>query len=177
MSKACKKDEKVKYYSPICDEVIVEAVGKIPGQSSIQCDGFLASSPLCRSFIISKSDNPFYCPQCHLEKHELEMCSLKQILFNLSSQLDGMKIQGSQQGIMPMAFGSTIVHSIRNQSHLSVISAQRPKIYPPTLPVKESISELPNHAHPFKLSGHKYDIIVYGVKVSEKGTPMHNNQK
>ena len=59
MSKACKKDEKVRYYSPICDEVIVEAVGKMPGQSSIQYDRFLASSPLCRSFIISKSDDSF----------------------------------------------------------------------------------------------------------------------
>ena len=39
MSRAHKKDGKVKYHCTICDEIIMDSVGKKNVQLSIQCDG------------------------------------------------------------------------------------------------------------------------------------------
>ena len=85
----------VQFKCPICENLILEAVGKKQGQDAVQCDGDCATwlHRRCAGLtyeafkLISKSDKPFYCSHCRLNKQELEINSLRDVISNMSSQL------------------------------------------------------------------------------------------
>lgn len=88
-----KNPNKAKCICPICDEAILEAVGKKPGQEAIECEGLhrgCAGLSKVAFEAVSKSCDPFYCPQCRLEKQQLELISLRDTVATLSSKLDAL---------------------------------------------------------------------------------------
>ena len=87
--------KKGQFVCPICDDVIVDAVGKKSGHESVECNG-LCSSWLHRHCAglskaafheVCKSDQPFFCPQCRLDNQSLEIASLRDLVTALSSKL------------------------------------------------------------------------------------------
>lgn len=87
--------KKVSFTCPICDETIKDAVGRRKGQDAIECDGICATwlhrgcaglSKLAYASL-SKSSAPFYCPQCRLNKQDLEIKSLSVQVVDLASKL------------------------------------------------------------------------------------------
>lgn len=81
---------------PICDETIKDAVGKKEGEDAIECNGSCSTwlHRRCAGLnkaafnLASKSQSsPFFCPQCRLDKQEMEIQSLKKLVTNLAGQL------------------------------------------------------------------------------------------
>ena len=77
-----KAASKEKFICPICDDVIVDAVGNKSGDDSIQCDGRCATWLHRRCAGLSKAafndlasckvSEPFFCPMCRLNQQELD---------------------------------------------------------------------------------------------------------
>jgi len=80
---------------PICEELIKESVGKKVGDDAIMCDGICSGwlhrrcAGLSKAAYIelSKSDDPFYCPQCRLNKQQLELDAMRKTVEELASKL------------------------------------------------------------------------------------------
>jgi len=87
-----KKDSHI---CPICDNAIRDAVGKRAGHEAVECSGSCSTwlhrhcAGLSRKAFeqVSKSDDPFFCPQCRLDKQDMEIQSLRQLVSSLSSEL------------------------------------------------------------------------------------------
>ena len=89
------KRKKTKFVCPICDKAILDAVGKKSGEDAVECDGRCATWLYRRCAglskgafeIVSKSNDPFFCPQCRLDKQELDIKSLRDLVIDISGQL------------------------------------------------------------------------------------------
>ena len=83
---------------PICDNVIRESTGRRQGHDAVECSGVCSSwlhrhcAGLSKEAFssVSTSDKPFYCPQCRLDKQELEIAALCELVGKLSTKLDGL---------------------------------------------------------------------------------------
>lgn len=83
---------------PICEELILDAVGRKPGQAAVECDGSCAAwlhrrcvgLSMAAFEVISKSSDPFFCPQCRLDKQQLEIDSLRDMVSSLSAKLSAL---------------------------------------------------------------------------------------
>ena len=81
---------------PICDVVIKESVGRRQGDDAVECSGTCATwvHRKCAGLSkvvyneLSKSNKPFYCPQC---RQELEIRSLRELVGALGNELDALK--------------------------------------------------------------------------------------
>lgn len=71
-------------------------MGRRGGQESVECSGTCAAwlhrhcAGLSKVAFkeVSKSDDPFYCPQCRLDKQELEIMSLRELVGVLASEIE-----------------------------------------------------------------------------------------
>ena len=78
-----------------CVRTYIHTVGSKPGDDSIQCDGVCATwlhrrcAGLSKEAFtsVSKSNDPFFCPQCRLNQQELDLKSLRDMVANLSSHI------------------------------------------------------------------------------------------
>ena len=143
-SKTCQPDtsptsmnrNKECFFCPICDEVILDAVGNKPGEDSIQCDGSCATwlHRRCAGLskeafsIICKSSNPFFCPQCRLDNQELELKSLRDMVTSLSSHLS--LIADELVTIKAHAKVSVPSESDTGRSYASAVSTDKMSAYP-----------------------------------------------
>lgn len=93
------KQKKESHTCPICDSAIKDATGRRMGQDAIECSGSCdtwlhrhCAGLSKRAFkAVSKSNDPFYCPQCRLDVQELELRSLKETIRSLTSEIASLK--------------------------------------------------------------------------------------
>ena len=79
---------------PICEELILDAVGRKPGHDSIKCKGTFSSWMHHKCAGLSKaafdaackSKDPFYCFQSRLDSQQQEIDSLKLLVSSLSTK-------------------------------------------------------------------------------------------
>ena len=106
---------KKKFVCPICELAIEDAVVKKPRQDSVQCDGTCdtwlhtrcAGLSKAAFKAVSESDDPFYCPQCRLDKQDLELKSLRVLACSLSSKLSAVcgelaELKSSASPVVPL---------------------------------------------------------------------------
>lgn len=152
------------YTCPICDDVIQEALGKKTGDDAIECSGSCMTwlhrrcAGLSKQVFknLSKSSDPFYCPQCRLDKQQLEIDSLRQLVSNLSSKLSNISKELSS--IQSQGKGFDL--AIDNPSYASVAAGSpdntaRDK---PRLPPNP-----PNSRSDTSDGERKYNVILYGL--------------
>ena len=92
-------------------------VGRRSGQDSVECSGSCASrlhrhcAGLSKAAFdkIQESGDPFFCAQCRLDKQELELNSLRELVGVLSRELDAVKLKLPPQMLasypMPVQWG------------------------------------------------------------------------
>ena len=93
-----RKATKADFVCPICLEDILEDEDR-RDYNSIHCDGHCSTwlhggcAGLTREAVamLSRSSDPFYCPQCRLDQHEKEIIALKDILSHLSRDMEYLK--------------------------------------------------------------------------------------
>lgn len=182
-SKKAKKDQ---FTCPICEEVIVDASGKKQGQDSIECDGNCATwiHRRCAGLSkvsfnsICKSDNPFYCPQCRLDKHELEINSLRDMVVNLSGQLSIAKDELADMRKLVQTLSADPICSPGFKSYASVISnSAEPQTF--TTKVTQPVLHQPlnrmtqNQVISLANQDRKFNIVIFGIEECPTGTPKH----
>lgn len=162
---------------PICDEVILDAVDDKPGEQAVECDGSCATwlhrrcAGLSKNafLTISKSLDPFYCPQCRLNNQEKDINSLKVMVVNLTNQLSTVQdklaeLEGSSAAATSAinSYASAVSH--HSQPLNSVLNTS-------SLPIPSLRSDAA--PKPYSLSNRKFNLILFGLEESTKGTPRH----
>lgn len=175
--------KKVKFTCPICDEVIIDAVGDKPGEDSIECDGRCATWLHRRCAGLSKqafllicgSENPFYCPQCRMDKQELELHSLRDLVTNLSSKLtrisDELALVKTQ--VTPVFNGGSSYAAALSNNQGSVAPQHDPSTTTSLSRASTSVSNKRESSEGFYLKERKFNILIFGIKEDNKGTPKH----
>ena len=191
-SKTCQPDtsptsmnrNKECFFCPICDEVILDAVGNKPGEDSIQCDGSCATwlHRRCAGLskeafsIICKSSNPFFCPQCRLDNQELELKSLRDMVTSLSSHLS--LIADELVTIKAHAKVSVPSESDTGRSYASAVSTDKMSAYPTSCenskePFPANRNIVTKAATAQDERDRKFNLIIFGLRESKIGTPKH----
>ena len=145
------------FYCGICEEVINEP-NDLDGDDSIfgngVCNGWIhrccAGLSTARFKEITKSDDPFFCPNCYAIDQRKEIKTLKSALTLLQSELGALKIalnQKTPNENHPISNGETSVDSV-----------------PAPIPTAVSSPEI---ADPDK----KFGLVIYGISESPSGTP------
>ena len=113
----------MQYICAICDEPILDAVGKDAGHDSVECSGTCATwlHRCCAGLskvafqTVRDSNDPFYCPQCRLDRQERDIISLKTLVTSLFSHLalisDELAALRSSQPTTAEATGSQLSSS------------------------------------------------------------------
>ena len=174
------KDRKQQYTCPICQDPIEDSTARKPGQDSIHCDG------RCKTWVhrgcaglsqaafktVSQSGKSFLCPACRLDDQSHEIASLKHAVANLSQELAEIKSQLGK--IVP--YVPSLGSSTNPSDALEATSLETP-----LLPFSYSQALRQDKPH-YQNSGsvnfnkgreRKYNLIVFGLKESSKGTPKH----
>ena len=125
-----RKARKEQHSCPICEELILDATVKKPGHDAVKCDGTCAAwlhrrcAGLSETTFIAlcASDKKFYCPQCRLDKQELEITSLKGLVSSLSSKLDDIKcyLDSRAPSTPSTSYASTVLNGMSMQPAVSV---------------------------------------------------------
>ena len=190
-SLAGKREIKGRFVCPICDEVILDAVGSKPGDDSIQCDGVCATwlhrrcAGLSKEAFtsVSKSNDPFFCPQCRLNQQELDLKSLRDMVANLSShitiiadELATVKQQVDElKAINQNAPSATSAVQSVSMSYASALDTAAED--GPRSKVKANASTSAYSPTPVPdLSDRKYNLLIFGLKESTKGTPRFRRE-
>ncbi len=142
--------------------------------TSIQCDGICATwlhrhcagLSLAAFDVVSNSNDPFYCPQCRLDKHELEIRSLREMITSLASQLAALKVapsNSSPSSSPPMLESST-------SSTPSPTSESSPTL------IGDAVGMLLFHhmAVVSQLANRKCNLVVFGVPECSQGAQRFN---
>ena len=99
-SKITSKGKREVHICPICDSAIKDSAGKrVGGQDAVECSGSCAiwlhkhCTGLSKQAFeeVNRSSVPFNCPQCRLDRQEIELKSLREIVCNLASELKALK--------------------------------------------------------------------------------------
>lgn len=182
------RDKKVQFRCPICDLIIKDAEGKKQGEDSVECDGNCATWLHRKCAGLSKeafksvceSDKPFYCPQCRLDKQELEIMSLRDLVSKLSSKLS--LVCNELDSLKNSSPSSNGVHSENNnESYSSVVSGSKSpsskyetqtSANTPDRSSKSNNNQL-GHSIPTSTSERRSNLVIYGLTESNKGTLRH----
>lgn len=153
---------------PICADVILDKTATLQGHEAIFCDGDCqswlhrgcAGLSKARLLEVSKYKNPFYCPQCQLARHSAELESLKSTIELLTAEMTTLKakvdsltspcVQPMHDPIpdTPALFAEVVSHGVR-----------------PSETISKSESHPPHDT--------KFNVVLFGIKESDKGTPRH----
>ncbi len=144
-----------------CDKPIKD--GK-QGQESIfcegDCQGWIHRTCAClskKAFEAAKeSDLPFFCNNCHNQKQELEIAQLRSTVAALQDELSELKSNGANTDDPPVSMRPT--YSSATQAGTNTTQTLQTPFKPA------------NDTHE---SERKYNIVVYGIKESTKGTSRH----
>ena len=157
----------------ICDGTIKESVGRRVGEEAIECSG-LCSSWLHRRCAglskvafdkVSQTDDPFYCPQCRINKQDLEIKSLRDLVGKLTSEIKTLKtiVEGQKQNQpsyacivgndgSPTSSSTTSIHTpIPHKENCKSSSVRSPR---PNLPENDR----------------RYNLVISGVTECKHGT-------
>jgi len=171
-----KTASKEKFICPICDEVIVDAVGSKCGDDSIQCDGRCAtwlhrrcaglSKVAFNDLVSRRGSDPFFCPMCRLDQQELELKSLRDLVSSLSSHIS---LIADELAALKQDVPSHVLSDRRTYAQVldaNVSDGARPEVTRPTSP----------NTHVSDPSDRKYNLLIFGLKESSKGTPRFRRE-
>lgn len=146
-------------------------MGQISGDDAVVCDGICATwvHRRCAGLTyvnISKSTGPFFCPQCRLNKQELELSSLRDLVSSLSSKLEVVcsDLASVKSNVMSKA--------------LTYASIAKPGSQPDSLGTSSRIissdTEGSRGQHVEKSSSdRRCNLVLFGLPESCKGTARH----
>ena len=145
----------------ICEVEIIESSVDVLGDDAVYCEGdckgWLHRKCVCMSKLlydkISKSDDPYYCPNCIVAKQSEEIFQLRNQMKDLSVALAGMKVL--EQKVADL---ETELSMIRNRPTFSnpIPSASVPS----TPAINSSISQQKNTD---VSNDHKFNLVIYGI--------------
>ena len=143
------------------------------------------------------SDQPFFCPQCRLDKQDLEITSLRDLVSKLSGKLTAVcsKLE-YLQGLLPasMSFstketGSTGSSQLRSglatpnpaasTAPFALTSIPGQSTSRQNVPLTRSGYPLDtakardDHNNHSQTSQHRFNLVIYGLQESKKGTKRH----
>lgn len=166
---------------PICESAILDAVGKKPGQDAIECEGTCAawlhrhcaglSKEAFKMIRHSKSNSPFYCAQCRLEKHELEIESLKSSITSITAKLTMACDELADLKKENLALRVTKSSQATN-SYSSVVSGV-PTPCPQSADSAHTQTAGSTNKKDYPKQDRKFNLILFGVTECEKGTLRH----
>ena len=176
-SKASVKSKKAQCTCPICDDLILEAVGKKAGDEAVECDGSCAAwlhrrcAGLSKEayLSISKSPNPFFCPQCRLDKQELDIKALRAIVGDLSN-----KLSAACDDIAKLKSSHMDSDKQRQPTYANIAKP----VVPQAVQNGDKASDDSNVNKPATnsqklFSQRKFNVLMFGITENDKGTPRH----
>lgn len=188
------EDKKGQFTCPICDDVITDAGGSKCGQDSVECSGTCSTwlhkhcAGLSKTAFnkVCKSDQPFFCPQCRLDKQAFEIACLKDQVSKLSSELtDVCSRLNDLQGLLPVSMSvSTKETDSSTSSQLKCGLVTLNSATPAAPLVHTSVpgqstsrqnaaktrEDYNSHSQTFQ---RKFNLVIFGLQESEKGTKKH----
>ena len=165
--------DKEKILCPVCDECIVDATDGKPGQDSIFCDSTCQAwlhrkcAGLSKSIFneLSKSTKPYQCTHCKLNVLQSEVCSLKDLVKNLSSHLS-----------MVMDELTSLKEQVEcKRSQIEELQAQ------PSSQLQLTGSEsgrqnkpkMESQSPPMNYTDRKMNLVLFGIDECDEGTRRH----
>lgn len=153
----------------------MEAVGSKAGDDSItwlhrRCAGL--SKEAFNDLVSQTVTDPFYCPMCRLDKQELKLKSLRDLVASLSSHLslvaDELAALKSEQQATPTGSSSHHTTYASVLTHEASVGARdeatRPSASPALAPAYDS-------------NNRKYNLLIFGLNESDKETPRFRRGK
>lgn len=152
--------------------MIKDTVGQRPGDDAVECDGVCATwvhrrcAGLSKAAydIISKSSDPFFCPQCRLNNQEKELTLLRVIVSSLSSKLESvcsdlasLKLNMQSQPAKGNAQTVTATLPSAQTTHASSTGAISSSI---TTPTQVDFQR-------------RYNVVIFGLDECDTGTPWY----
>ena len=172
----------------ICDCAIREAARGRQGDDAVECSGVCSTwvhrkcGGLSKAAyeVVSKSDKPFYCPQCRLDQQELEIHSLRELVGTLGAELEALRRQiaggnsppqvasdtSPAQKAIPSAGSGTLDES--SDGGATGLLPLHPQTGASTARGAGS-----RRAGGTDAASRKSNLIVYGIKEVAKGTLRH----
>ena len=174
----------------ICLNAIVDRSAEVDGEDSIFCDGACQRwlHRTCAGLtdpafdtIRNQSDEKFYCYQCFVALHFLQMKELRDSIDHLTKEVSSLKSQLSQAGIPashslpadPPTHSDAVVTRLVEQDHLRTsLPVDQPQTTPATKVTKSpgQTTEVARSRSAGLLYDKKFKLVVYGIKESPKGT-------
>ena len=160
---------------PICEEQIVDATQLKPGQESIFCDGPCKSWLHRRCAGLTKKafqsislPDKFYCPMCRLSNNESELEKLRVRVADLEAKLSALlpAEESANSSAWADAIKSSGTTSGTNKACPSGSAPNTGDTSDPTV----------NHKSKDSSSQRRFNLVVFGLEESGKGTPkfQHN---
>lgn len=147
--------------------MILEALSRKSGEDAIECDGKCATwlhhqcAGLSKNAFdcLSESDNPFCCPHCRMDRQELELSSLRDVVTKLSLEIAALKdnLQGSITKVVPTASKSSVAAVSSSSSSSSSSSPEK-------IPVAQS-QKVGSRYHSDS-SDRMFNILIFSVNES-----------
>lgn len=152
----------------ICDCIIKEEKGRRQGDDAVECSGSCSSwvhrKCVCLSkaayVTVSKSDKPYYCPNCKLEQQELEILSLREMVTALRAEIEVLKKQ--IVSVLPKASIPVLVDTGATASGSSSSTV-------PPIGQHQVTQPLDNER--------RFNIVVGGIKEAPSGLPRRERGK
>lgn len=168
---------------PICDSAILEAVGRKSGQDAIECEGSCSawlhrhcaglSKEAFKAIRLNKSNNPFFCMHCRLERQEAEIESIKSLVTNLASQLtmacDELASLKEQLGSSEVPRNDVVP---RYSSVVSGRDTHRSQSTGAAKADSSGVTAANNNTNHME-HDRKFNLVIFGIIESNKGTPRH----
>ena len=163
---------------PICDVVIKETVGRRQSDDAVECSGTCATwvHRKCAGLSkvvyneISKSEKPFYCPQCRFDQQELEIRSLRELVGALGNEIDALKKKVASLKEEVVVEASSLPVNIRSSPQKSY--AQSVGVLPTSMSSHKPIHSESSHLE-IPQAGRRLDrkcnLVLFGIKECSSG--------
>ena len=154
---------------PVCLDPILDATEDTEGHEAIFCESTCNSwihrqcAGLSQTLykIFEESDEPFYCPHCRLVSQDKQLRELKNMVDALSKEVVSLKTVASNQPITEPLPSAPQQQSLQETETTSVAASKQTQ---PTTSTKTKA---------FIEGNRKFNVVIYGIDESDKGTPRH----
>lgn len=153
---------------PVCLDTIIDAKDGQEGQDSVCCEGVCngwihrrcAGLSLAAFAVISSSSNsqPFYCPNCRLDRQSQEIADLKATIQQISESVQRLQPNQTAKLKLPV-----VPQAIQVGASYAAVAATPVSISPPTT----------THVVQRLRPDRRFNLVIYGIKESPKGTQRH----
>lgn len=170
----------------VCEEAILEGATstRSSAHEAIKCDGTCAGwlhrqcAGLSRKTyeLLGECDSEFYCPHCRLNKQDLEIQSLRDLILSLSSELRCAK---DELATLKNAVESNNTSSLRDSvtpSYASVASVGG-EAQPSDVPLLKSHDckqhHIANRQPAPQHTDRRFNLVIFGIEECPSKTPRH----